>query len=481
MSQHDRYISPFSTRYASDEMQYIFSDDNKFRTWRRLWVALARAEMNQGLTNITPDMVAELEAHVDDINYDVAIAREKLVRHDVMSHVYAYGQQCPKAAGIIHLGATSCYVGDNTDIIVMRQGLELVRKKLIGVLAKLARFAQEYKDMPCMAYTHCQPAQPTTVGKRATLWANELVMDLQEIDHRLATLQLRGVKGTTGTQASFMELFKGDADKIRAVDASIAEEMGFDPKAVIPVSGQTYSRKVDAFVLNALAGIGQSCMKFATDLRLLANFKEMEEPFEKNQIGSSAMPYKRNPMRSERIAALCRYVVCDSMNPALTASTQWLERTLDDSANRRIALPEAFLAVDAILTLYNNVIGGLQVYPKIIKKNLDRELPFMATENIMMYCVTNKGADRQVLHEAIRRHSFAAVKAIKEEGADNDLAERILADKLFDLTREELDKIMDVHAFTGIAERQVDDFVADVDKLLKQNKDFLTEAEQVRV
>ena len=349
MSQHDRYISPFSTRYASDEMQYIFSDDNKFRTWRRLWVALARAEMNQGLTNITPDMVAELEAHVDDINYEVAIEREKLVRHDVMSHVYAYGQQCPKAAGIIHLGATSCYVGDNTDIIVMRQGLELVRKKLIGVLAKLARFAQEYKDMPCMAYTHCQPAQPTTVGKRATLWANELVMDLQEIDHRLATLQLRGVKGTTGTQASFMELFKGDADKIRAVDASIAEEMGFDPKAVIPVSGQTYSRKVDAFVLNALAGIGQSCMKFATDLRLLANFKEMEEPFEKNQIGSSAMPYKRNPMRCERICALSRYLMVDVLNPSFTTGTQWFERTLDDSANKRVAMAEGFLATDAIL------------------------------------------------------------------------------------------------------------------------------------
>ena len=334
MSQHDRYISPFSTRYASDEMQYIFSDDNKFRTWRRLWVALARAEMKQGLTNITPEMVAELEAHVDDINYEVAIEREKLVRHDVMSHVYAYGQQCPKAAGIIHLGATSCYVGDNTDIIVMRQGLELVRKKLIGVLAKLAKFAEEYKDMPCMAYTHCQPAQPTTVGKRATLWANELVMDLSEIDHRLATLQLRGVKGTTGTQASFMELFKGDADKIRAVDASIAEEMGFDSEAVIPVSGQTYSRKVDAFILNALAGIGQSCMKFATDLRLLANFKEMEEPFEKNQIGSSAMPYKRNPMRCERICALSRYLMVDVLNPSFTTGTQWFERTLDDALRR---------------------------------------------------------------------------------------------------------------------------------------------------
>ena len=318
MSQHDRYISPFSTRYSSDEMQYIFSDDNKFRTWRRLWVALARAEMNQGLTNITPEMVAELEAHVEDVNYEVAAAREKLVRHDVMSHVYAYGQQCPNAAGIIHLGATSCYVGDNTDVIVMRQGLELVRKKLIGVLAKLGHFAAQYKDMPCMAYTHGQPAQPTTVGKRATLWANELVMDLEELDHRLATLQLRGVKGTTGTQASFMELFKGDADKIRAVDASIAQEMGFAPDAVVPVSGQTYSRKVDAMILNALAGIGQSCMKFATDLRLLANFKEMEEPFEKNQIGSSAMPYKRNPMRCERICALARYLMVDVLNPSFT-------------------------------------------------------------------------------------------------------------------------------------------------------------------
>ena len=334
-------------------------------------MALARAEMNQGLTNITPDMVAELEAHVDDINYEVAIEREKLVRHDVMSHVYAYGQQCPKAAGIIHLGATSCYVGDNTDIIVMRQGLELVRKKLIGVLAKLARFAQEYKDMPCMAYTHCQPAQPTTVGKRATLWANELVMDLQEIDHRLATLQLRGVKGTTGTQASFMELFKGDADKIRAVDASIAEEMGFDPKAVIPVSGQTYSRKVDAFVLNALAGIGQSCMKFATDLRLLANFKEMEEPFEKNQIGSSAMPYKRNPMRCERICALSRYLMVDVLNPSFTTGTQWFERTLDDSANKRVAMAEGFLATDAILNIMLNVTDGLVVYPKVVRSRLD--------------------------------------------------------------------------------------------------------------
>ena len=461
MSQHDRYISPFSTRYASDEMQYIFSDDNKFRTWRRLWVALARAEMNQGLTNITPDMVAELEAHVDDINYEVAIEREKLVRHDVMSHVYAYGQQCPKAAGIIHLGATSCYVGDNTDIIVMRQGLELVRKKLIGVLAKLGRFAEEYKDMPCMAYTHCQPAQPTTVGKRATLWANELVMDLQEIDHRLATLQLRGVKGTTGTQASFMELFKGDADKIRAVDASIAEEMGFDPKAVIPVSGQTYSRKVDAFVLNALAGIGQSCMKFATDLRLLANFKEMEEPFEKNQIGSSAMPYKRNPMRCERICALSRYLMVDVLNPAMTSGTQWFERTLDDSANKRIAMAEGFLAADAILNILLNVSDGLVVYPKVVRARVMAELPFMASENIMMKAV-KKGGDRQELHERLREHAVAAAAVVKQEGKPNDMIARVEADPAFGLSREEIEAELSPEAFTGRSAEQVTEFLRDV-------------------
>ena len=460
MSQHDRYISPFSTRYSSDEMQYIFSDDNKFRTWRRLWVALARAEMKQGLTNITPEMVAELEAHVDDINYDVAIAREKLVRHDVMSHVYAYGQQCPKAAGIIHLGATSCYVGDNTDIIVMRQGLELIRKKLIGVLAKLAHFAKEYKDMPCMAYTHCQPAQPTTVGKRATLWANELVMDLNEIDHRLATLQLRGVKGTTGTQASFMELFKGDADKIRAVDASIAEEMGFDREAVIPVSGQTYSRKVDAFILNALAGIAQSCMKFATDLRLLANFKEMEEPFEKNQIGSSAMPYKRNPMRCERICALARYVMVDVGNPAMTAATQWFERTLDDSANKRISVSEAFLAVDAILNLYENVASNLVVHEKVIAKHIQEELPFMATENILMDAV-KAGGDRQALHERIRTHSLAAGSRVKDEGKDNDLLERIAADPAFGLTREQILRHLDPADYIGCCPEQVERFLRD--------------------
>ena len=461
MSQHDRYISPFSTRYSSDEMQYSFSDDNKFRTWRRLWVALARAEMKQGLTNITPEMVAELEAHVDDINYEVAIEREKLVRHDVMSHVYAYGQQCPKAAGIIHLGATSCYVGDNTDIIVMRQGLELVRKKLIGVLAKLAKFAEEYKDMPCMAYTHCQPAQPTTVGKRATLWANELVMDLNEIDHRLATLQLRGVKGTTGTQASFMELFKGDADKIRAVDASIAEEMGFDSEAVIPVSGQTYSRKVDAFILNALAGIGQSCMKFATDLRLLANFKEMEEPFEKNQIGSSAMPYKRNPMRCERICALSRYLMVDVLNPAMTSGTQWFERTLDDSANKRIAMAEGFLAADAILNILLNVSDGLVVYPKVVRARVMAELPFMASENIMMKAV-KKGGDRQELHERLREHAVAAAAVVKQEGKPNDMIARVEADPAFGLSREEIEAELSPEAFTGRSAEQVTEFLRDV-------------------
>ena len=458
MSQHDRYISPFSTRYSSDEMQYIFSDDNKFRTWRRLWVALARAEMEQGLTNITPEMVAELEAHVDDINYEVAIAREKLVRHDVMSHVYAYGQQCPKAAGIIHLGATSCYVGDNTDIIVMRQGLELIRKKLIGVLAKLSRFAEEYKDMPCMAYTHCQPAQPTTVGKRATLWANELVMDLAEIDHRLATLQLRGVKGTTGTQASFMELFKGDANKIRAVDASIAKEMGFAPDAVIPVSGQTYSRKVDAFILNALAGIAQSCMKFATDLRLLANFKEMEEPFEKNQIGSSAMPYKRNPMRCERICSLARYVMVDAGNPAVTTATQWFERTLDDSANKRLSVPEAFLAVDAILNIYLNVASGLVVHPKVIERHVLEELPFMASENIMMDAV-KRGGNRQELHERIRVLSQEAGRNVKDLGLPNNLIDLIAEDPAFGMSREELTAHLEPSRYIGRCPQQVEEFL----------------------
>ena len=456
----DRYISPFSTRYASDEMQFLFSDDKKFRTWRRLWIALARAEQRQGLA-ITDEQIAELEAHKDDVNYEEAAAREKLVRHDVMSHVYAYGLQCPHAKGIIHLGATSCYVGDNTDVIIMRDALQLVRKKLIGVLANLAGFARQYKDMPCLAYTHCQPAQLTTVGKRATLWMNELYMDLCEIDHQISELALRGVKGTTGTQASFMELFKGDADKIRAVDASIAREMGFDPEAVIPVSGQTYSRKVDAFILNALAGIAQSCMKFATDLRLLANFKEMEEPFEKNQIGSSAMPYKRNPMRCERICALARYLMVDVLNPAITAGTQWFERTLDDSANKRIAMAEGFLAADAILNILLNVSDGLVVYPKVIRSRVMAELPFMASENIMMKAV-KKGGDRQELHERLREHAVAAAAVVKQEGLPNDMIARVEADPAFGLTREEIEAELAPEAFTGRAPEQVEEFLRDV-------------------
>ena len=459
MSQHDRYISPFSTRYASDEMQYIFSDDNKFRTWRRLWVALARAEMKQGLTNITPEMVAELEAHVDDINYEVAIEREKLVRHDVMSHVYAYGQQCPKAAGIIHLGATSCYVGDNTDIIVMRQGLELVRKKLIGVLAKLAKFAEEYKDMPCMAYTHCQPAQLTTVGKRATLWINELMMDLEEVEYRISHLKLLGQKGTTGTQASFVELFKGDSAKIKALEKSIAEEMGFD--ACVPVSGQTYSRKMDSQVLATLGGIAQSCSKFSNDLRILANFKEMEEPFEKNQIGSSAMPYKRNPMRCERICALSRYLMVDVLNPSFTTGTQWFERTLDDSANKRVAMAEGFLATDAILNIMLNVTDGIVVYPKVVRSRLMAELPFMASENIMMQAV-EKGGNRQELHERLRQHAIAAGKQVKEEGLPNDMVDRIAADPAFGLTKEEIVAGLVPENFVGRAPQQVEEFIAHI-------------------
>ena len=455
---HDRYISPFSTRYASDEMQYTFSDDNKFRTWRRLWIALAKAEQKQGL-DITDEQIAELEAHKDDINYEEAVAREKLVRHDVMSHVYAYGLQCPKAKGIIHLGATSCYVGDNTDVIIMREGLQLVRKKLIGVLANLADFAEQYKDMPCLAYTHCQPAQLTTVGKRATLWMNEFYMDLQEIDHQISQLALRGVKGTTGTQASFIELFNGDSAKVKAVEADVCAQMGFDK--VVPVCGQTYSRKVDAFILNALAGIAQSCMKFATDLRLLANFKEMEEPFEKNQIGSSAMPYKRNPMRCERICALSRYLMVDVLNPSFTTGTQWFERTLDDSANKRVAMAEGFLAADAILNIMLNVTDGIVVYPKVVRSRLMAELPFMATEAILMECV-KRGGDLQILHEAIRRHAVAAGKAVKQDGADNDLLDRIAADPVFGLTRADIDAIIAAGHFTGLAPEQTRAYVAAV-------------------
>ena len=455
---HDRYISPFSTRYASDEMQFLFSDDKKFRTWRRLWIALAKAEQRQGL-DITDEQIAELEAHKDDVNYEEAAAREKLVRHDVMSHVYAYGLQCPHAKGIIHLGATSCYVGDNTDIIIMRDALQLVRKKLIGVLANLSAFAKQYKDMPCLAYTHCQPAQLTTVGKRATLWMNELYMDLCEIDHQISELALRGVKGTTGTQASFMELFGGDSTKVKAVEADVCAQMGFTK--VVPVCGQTYSRKVDYNVLSVLGGLAQSAMKMATDIRLLANFKEMEEPFEKNQIGSSAMPYKRNPMRCERICALARYLMIDVLNPAVTAGTQWFERTLDDSANKRIAMAEGFLAADAILNILLNVSDGLVVYPKVIRSRVMAELPFMASENIMMKAV-KKGGDRQELHERLREHAVAAAAVVKQEGMPNDMIARVEADPAFGLTREEIEAELTPEAFTGRAPEQVEEFLANV-------------------
>ncbi len=476
--QHDRYISPFETRYASKEMQYIFSEDNKFRTWRRLWIALAKAEKEQGLP-ITDEQIAELEAHRDDINYDVAVAREKECRHDVMSHVYAYGVQCPNAKGFIHLGATSCYVGDNTDVIIMREALDVVERKLVNVIALLAKFADHYKDMPALAYTHLQPAQLTTVGKRATLWLNELCMDLDEIRHRRDSLALLGSKGTTGTQASFVELFEGDSAKIKAVEASIAREMGFDK--VVPVSGQTYSRKVDYNVLSSLAGLAQSAMKFGNDMRLLANFKEMEEPFEKQQIGSSAMPYKRNPMRCERICALARYVMVDVLNPAFTAGTQWFERTLDDSANKRIAVAEAFLAADAILNILLNVCDGLVVYPKVVRARIMAELPFMASENIMMSAV-KKGGDRQVLHEKLRVHAMAAAKVVKEEGGKNDLIERVCADPDFGLDYDEVEAILRPEDFTGRSAEQVTEFLADVvAPILESHKDVLGETAELSV
>ena len=478
MAEHNRYISPFSTRYSSDEMQYIFSDDNKFRTWRRLWIALAKAEQKQGL-DISDEQIAELEAHKDDVNYEDAAAREKLVRHDVMSHVYAYGLQCPKAKGIIHLGATSCYVGDNTDVIIMRQGLELVRKKLIGVIANLAEFAAQYKDMPCLAYTHCQPAQLTTVGKRATLWMNEFYMDVQELDHHLSQLALRGVKGTTGTQASFMELFGGDSAKIKAVEADVCAQMGFEK--VVPVCGQTYSRKVDYNVLSALAGLAQSAMKMATDIRLLANFKEMEEPFEKNQIGSSAMPYKRNPMRCERICAIARYLMVDVLNPAMTSGTQWFERTLDDSANKRIAMAEGFLAADAILNILLNVSDGLVVYPKVVRARVMAELPFMASENIMMKAV-KKGGDRQELHERLRTHAVAAAAVVKQEGLPNDMIARVEADPAFGLSREEIEAELSPEAFTGRAPQQVEEYLAEVIRpLLNANADAVGQKAELSV
>ena len=464
------YESPFCTRYASKEMQYIFSADKKFTTWRKLWVALARAEMKLGL-NVTQEQVDELEANIDNIDYAAAAEREKLVRHDVMSHVYAYGLVCPKAAGIIHLGATSCYVGDNTDVIIMRDALKVVKRKLVKVIDQLAKFADKYKAMPCLAYTHLQPAQLTTVGKRATLWCNELLMDLEDLDFRLANLKLLGSKGTTGTQASFMELFHGDTDKVKELEKMIAEEMGFD--AVVPVSGQTYSRKMDYQVCSVLAGIAQSAMKFSNDIRILQSFKEIEEPFEKNQIGSSAMAYKRNPMRDERITSLARYVICDVLNPAFTAGTQWFERTLDDSANKRLSVPEGFLAIDGILDLCLNVVDGLVVYPKVIEKRLMSELPFMATENIMMDAV-KAGGDRQELHERIRELSMEAGKNVKVEGKDNNLLELIAADPAFNLTLEDLQKSMDPSRYTGRAKEQTEAFIANVvQPVLDAHKDLL--------
>ena len=475
---HDSYISPFSTRYASKEMQFIFSEDNKFRTWRKLWIALAKAEKKQGL-DITDEQIAELEAHAEDINYEDAQKREREVRHDVMSHVYAYGLQCPKAAGIIHLGATSCYVGDNTDVIIMRQGLEVVRRKLLNVMGLLADFADKYKAMPALAYTHLQPAQLTTVGKRATLWLNELYMDLCEIDFRIESLALLGSKGTTGTQASFMELFAGDSVKIKAVEQDIAEAMGFTK--VVPVSGQTYSRKMDYQVVSVLSGVAQSASKFAYDMRLLANFKEMEEPFEKHQIGSSAMPYKRNPMRCERIDALARYVMTDTLNTALTTSTQFFERTLDDSANKRIAVAEAFLGVDAILNIMMNVCDGLVVYDKVVRQRVMNELPFMATENIMMDAV-KKGGNRQELHEKLRVHSQAAANVVKQEGGKNDLIDRICADPSFMVTREEVEAILQPEHFTGRSAQQVEEYLTGVIRpVLAANNAILGEKQELTV
>ena len=475
---NDKYVSPFSTRYASDEMQYLFSSDMKFKTWRKLWISLAKAEMELGLP-ITREQIDELEAFRDNINYDVAIQREKECRHDVMSHVYAYGVQCPKAAGIIHLGATSCYVGDNTDMIIMAEALKLVRRKLVNVIALLSDFSMKYKDMPTLGYTHLQPAQLTTVGKRATLWTNELVMDLEDLEFRIGNLKLLGSKGTTGTQASFVELFGGDSAKIKKLEQLIAQDMGF--AASVPVSGQTYSRKVDFQVMGVLSGIAQSASKFANDMRLLQSFKEMEEPFEKSQIGSSAMPYKRNPMRSERISALSRYVIIDQLNPGFTAATQWFERTLDDSANKRITVAEAFLAVDAILNIMLNVCDGLVVYPKVIRQRIMRELPFMATENIMMHAV-KKGGNRQELHERLRIHSIAAGVIVKEEGGDNDLIDRICADTAFGLEKSEVEALMDPEGFTGLSALQTEEFTAEVVKpILERYRDILGEKVQLTV
>lgn len=475
----DTYESPLSARYASKEMKYIFSPDKKFRTWRKLWIALAESEKELGLP-ITQEQIDELKAHADDINYEVAQEREKIVRHDVMSHVYAYGVQCPNAKGIIHLGATSCYVGDNTDIIIMTEGLKLIRNKLITVIRNLSKFADEYKALPTLAFTHFQPAQPTTVGKRATLWLQELLMDLEDVEYQLSKAKLLGSKGTTGTQASFLELFDGDHEKCKMLDRKIAEKMGY--KACFPVSGQTYSRKLDSQFLNVLAGIAQSAAKFSNDIRLLQHLKEIEEPFEKNQIGSSAMAYKRNPMRSERIGSLSRYVMVDVLNGYFTTATQWFERTLDDSANKRLSVPEAFLAVDGILSLYANVADGLVVYPKVIEQRLRKELPFMATENIMMDAVKNRGADRQQLHEKIREHSMAASRVVKVEGGENDLLERIAADEAFGVTLEELEKILKPENYTGRAKEQTEDFLNECIKpVLEKYADVESDKPEINV
>ena len=474
----DRYQSPLSERYASKEMQYIFSPDKKFKTWRKLWIALAETEKELGLP-ITEEQIEELKAHAEDINYDVARAREKEVRHDVMSHVYAYGVQCPKAKGIIHLGATSCYVGDNTDIIVMTEALHLVRRKLLNVIKELADFAEEYKELPTLAFTHFQPAQPTTVGKRASLWLQEFYMDLEDLNYVLSTMKLLGSKGTTGTQACFLELFNGDQETIDKIDPMIAEKMGF--KECVPVSGQTYSRKVDTRVLNVLAGIAASATKMSNDIRLLQHLKEVEEPFEKSQIGSSAMAYKRNPMRSERIASLSRYVMVDALNPAITSAVQWFERTLDDSANKRLSIPEGFLAIDGILDLCLNVVDGLVVYPKVIEKRLMSELPFMATENIMMDAV-KAGADRQELHERIRTLSMEAGRNVKVEGKENNLLDLIAADPAFNLTKEELEKTMDPSKYVGRSKEQVEAYLKNyIRPMLEQNKELLGMSAEIKV
>lgn len=478
MSNTDKYVSPLSERYASKEMQYIFSPDMKFRTWRRLWIALAETEKELGL-NITDEQIEELKANKDDINFEVAKEREKVVRHDVMSHVYAYGVQCPKAKGIIHLGATSCYVGDNTDIIVMHEALKLVKQKLVNVIDELAKFADKNKALPTLGFTHFQPAQPTTVGKRATLWMQEFMLDLEDLDYVMHSLKLLGSKGTTGTQASFLELFDGDQETIDKIDPMIANKMGFEE--CYPVSGQTYSRKVDTRVVNVLAGIAASAHKFSNDIRLLQHLKEVEEPFEKTQIGSSAMAYKRNPMRSERIASLSRYVMVDALNPAITSATQWFERTLDDSANKRLSVPEGFLAIDGILDLCLNVVDGLVVYPKVIEKRLRSELPFMATENIMMDAV-KAGGDRQELHERIRELSMEAGKNVKEKGLDNNLLELIAADSAFGMSLEDLEKTMDPAKYVGRAKEQVENFLAKVIyPMLKENKELLGMKAEINV